>query len=114
MQSGGEYAGQHIAADEPADTGKETDRRVAGDLPSQYRTREFACCERHRFERVVGERVDIDVAEEVVHHGVADEHDVLIALAGSAGGFEEFVDHPAICSRMTPTSLLSSRRVQRP
>ena len=69
-----------IAAHKPAQARQEEDTRVPWKVASGSRPRTFLEAVGGRFERVPGQRLDAEAAEEVMHDGVACQHDALDAL----------------------------------
>ena len=88
----GQNAGQNIAAHEPAQAREKTHARLAGELPPQIPGAESLEAELLRLERVPRERLNIQPAEKVVHHGVAHHHYIRDFPFRNLGGKHQLLD----------------------
>ncbi len=71
----GDNAAENVRPNEAADAAGETNDATGGQVPGEIARREALFCEVRRLEGNVGERLDVEAREKMVHDSVADEDD---------------------------------------
>jgi hypothetical protein len=104
VQARRQHPRQQVAAHEPTQHGKEAHPQTGGEVrttnavgaarPAEFVGAKDLCLRRFRFEGVHREWRQIQPAEEVMHHGVADQHDVFQPVSGNAGVGQQVLDQP--------------------